>query len=265
MAIDIEALNKNKKISSIFKWSKYKLKFCKEHPDYFYPCGEIIFVGGQGSSKSLNAVLYTENLLKKYPKCKLKTNLLLKTYPIDNERIFEFKNMDDFFNIDNGEYGVIYLIDEIQLYFNSLESKNINSEVIQFISQLRKRRIHIVATSQVFGRLAKPLREQFSEIILCKCFGGLISYLQIIDKDSIENNDNGTTLKGRVKKKQWFFHDPKYYEEYDTSFVIERNKWVTEEEKKQGIYDTDLSVSIHEERRLNNGKYRLFNNNNNDK
>ena len=263
MAIDIQALNNNKKISSIVKRIKYQINFYKEHPDYFWACGEIIFVGGQGSSKTLNAVLYTENLLKKYPKCKLKTNLLLKSYPIDNERIFEFKNMDDFFNINNGEYGVIYLIDEIQLYFNSLESKNINPEVIQFISQLRKRRIHIVATSQVFGRLAKPLREQFSEVILCKCFKGYISTMQIIDKDSIENNDNGTTLKGKVKKKQWFFHDPSYYEEYDTSFVIERNKWVAEEEKRQGIYDTDLSVAIHEERSNNNGKFRLFNNHNN--
>ena len=65
----------------------------------------------------------------------------------------------------NGEKGVIYFIDEIQLYFNSLQSKNINMDVMTQISQQRKQRIHIIATSQVFGRMAKPLREQFSSVI----------------------------------------------------------------------------------------------------
>jgi hypothetical protein len=258
--IEWNSINKNKNPFSLVKWGKYQINFRIEHPDYFWPCGLIVFCGPQGSSKTLNATLYVENLLKQYPKCIIKTNIILTDFPFDNERVFEFKDMEDFFNIDNGEYGIIYFIDEIQLYFNSLQSKNINMDVINFISQLRKRRVHIVATSQVFGRLAKPLREQFSEVILCKCYFGCISYLQMINQDSIENNDNGTTIKGKVKKKSWFFHDPKYYEKYDTTYVIERNKWVAEEEKKLGIYDTEMSVAIHTEGGNKNGEHRLFNN-----
>ncbi len=71
-------------------------------------------------------------------------------------RVFEFCDNDDFKRYSNGEFGVIFLVDEIQLYMNSLESKNINIEVITQISQQRKQRKHIIATSQVFGRMAKP-------------------------------------------------------------------------------------------------------------
>lgn len=83
---------------------------------------------------------------------------------------FSIFNGDDLAKYSNGEFGVIYLIDEIQLYFNSLKSKNINPEVMVQISQQRKQRKHIVATSQVFGRMAKPLREQFSSVLVCKIF-----------------------------------------------------------------------------------------------
>ena len=46
--------------------------------------------------------------------------------------------------------------------------KNINPEVMTQISQQRKQRKHIVCTSQVFGRMAKPLREQFSAVVKCQ-------------------------------------------------------------------------------------------------
>ena len=49
-------------------------------------------------------------------------------YPEDIElylktnRVFPFNNQDDLQSYRNGEQGMIFLIDEIQLYFNSLES-----------------------------------------------------------------------------------------------------------------------------------------------
>ena len=245
--IEWNAIEKNKNPFKFFKWIKYKIKFRRENPEYFDPSGTLVFTGVQGSSKSLSATLYVEKLMKMYPSCKLVTNLQLKNYPFDNERVYRFINNDDFkkYSNINGNKGVIFFIDEIQLYLNSLASKNINMDVIQVLSQQRKQRIHLVATSQVFGRLAKPLREQFSEVIVCKCFLGFISYLQVINRDSIEDNDNGTTLKGKVSKKCFFLHDPKYYELYDTYYVVEQNNFIAEEEKKQGIYDTDLQVSIN--------------------
>ena len=228
----------------LFKWLSNKIKFRKSHPFYFEPCSLVCYVGSQGSGKTLSACLYVCKLMKLYPKAILVSNLKLKDFPFDNERVFEFRNGDDLLKYKNGDNGVIFLIDEIQLYFNSLQSKNINTDVMQVISQQRKQRIHIVSTSQVFGRMAKPLREQFSEIISCKCYFGNLQVNKLIDRDSIEDFDNGTTLKGKVKKKFWFFHSPKYYDLYDTYYVIQRNKFVSEEEKKINIYGTDYNVSI---------------------
>lgn len=263
---------------NLFKVFSFRRKFRKEHPLYFDADGLTIFVGPQGSGKTLSAVKYVESLLKFNPQAILVTNLFLKDFPIvsfndyvqinyynfidenfvfDEEKaycyyllenkVFEFLNQDDLSRYSNGERGVIYLIDEIQLYFNSLESKNINPDVMTQISQQRKQRKHIVCTSQVFGRMAKPLREQFSAVILCSNILNCIQYNKLVDRDSIEEYDNSTNLKGTVKKKFLWFHSPKDYESYDTYYVIQKNKFVSNEDKKEvGLYE-----------------YRLYNNNDN--
>ena len=172
--------------------------------------------------------------------------LLYNDY-LQNNRVFEFKNADDLSRYNNGELGVIFLIDEVQLYFNSLESKNINPDVMVQISQQRKQRKHIVCTSQVFGRMAKPLREQFSSVIICKNLLGFLQFNRLVDRDSISDTESttGTELKGQVKKRFLWLHNPKFYKRYDTYYVIKRNNFVSEEEKKLGIYGTDQQLSLN--------------------
>ena len=241
--IDSRSCNNSKNPFNLFKWLRYKRRFRKDHPYYFDPDGLTCFCGPQGSGKTLSATLYVENLLNTYPKALLVTNISLTDYPFDNEKVFPFQNADDLKKYSNGEYGVIFLIDEIQLYFNSLESKNINPEVMTQISQQRKQRKHIVCTSQVFGRMAKPLREQFSNVIICKNYFGFIQVNSLIDRDSIGEYDNGTNLKGDVKEKFFWFHKPSYYNKYDTYYVIDKNKFINQEEKKVDIYGYKLSDS----------------------
>lgn len=280
--INSKACKESLNPTNIFNWVSYKIKFAKEHPDYFYPDGLVVFTGPQGTGKTLSAVNYVENLMKMYPKAKLVTNLILNNYPIvtfkefynsyiqnlteeykknhtkkeilkiaynfylNDNRVFEFSNSDDLSRYSNDEFGVIYLIDEIQLYFNSLDSKNINPDVMVQISQQRKQRKHIVATSQVFGRMAKPLREQFSSVIVCKNFLGFIQFNRLIDRDSISDtaDTTSTTIEGQVKKRFLWFHSPKMYGKYDTYYVIKQNKFIAEEEKKIGIYGTEQSMCL---------------------
>lgn len=240
--VDIDCLRVSLNPKRLLDLIKYKFKFYKEHPNYFSSDGLTIFVGPQGSGKTLSAVNYVDNMMKKFPKCILVTNLFLNDYPFDGVRVFHFKNGNDLAKFSNGEYGVIFLIDEIQLYFNSLKSKNINPDVMVQISQQRKQRKHIVATSQVFGRMAKPLREQFSSVILCSRLLNCIQFNKLIDRDSIEDYDNGTTLKGKVLKKFLWFHSPKDFQKYDTYYVIQQNDFISEEEKRVDIYDNRLST-----------------------
>lgn len=254
------------------KLVQYRIEFRREHPDYFDPDGLVIFVGGQGTGKTLSAVNYVYKLLQAYPECKLVTNVALAGFPIvtfeewlissgwqgepedlgdarellfndyvRENRVFEFVDNDDFLRYFNGEYGVIFLVDEIHLYLSSLESKNINIEVVTQIAQQRKQRKHIVATSQVFGRMAKPLREQFSCVMACKNYFRTIQCNRLLDRDSMASEEStGTNLSGEVVKKFWWIHQPEMYRRYDTYQVIERGKFVSGSEQRN-IYALEES------------------------
>ena len=207
-----------------FKIINYRRKFAKNNPDYFYPDGLTIFVGCQGSGKTLSAVSYCRNLLKMYPKCIFVTNIDVFDFPIDNNRVFLFKNALDLQKYNNGQAGVLFLIDEIQLYFNSLESKNIDPEVMVQISQQRKQRKHIVATSQIFGRMAKPLREQFSNVIICRNYLNAFQVNSYVDRDSLDHDvSTDTNLVVKVKRKYIWFHKLSDYNSYDTYKLIDNN------------------------------------------
>ena len=234
--ISYEAMKENLNPLNLFKKLKYDYVFYKNNPTYFRPDGLVVFVGGQGTGKTLSAVNYVYNLLEFYPKAKIITNIDLLEYPIDNERVFRFTCAEDLKKYKNGKEGVIFLIDEIQLYFNSLGSKNINMDVMTQISQQRKQRIHIVATSQVFGRMAKPLREQFSCVILCKSYFNFIQKNSLIDRDSIDGEEStGTNISGKVVKNFWFFRSPEMFKRYDTYAVIQNDN-LEVSTTKQDIY-----------------------------
>lgn len=262
MSVDSVSLKGSHKLGDLWHTLSYRVNFRKNNPTYFDADGLIVFVGSQGSGKTLSAVQYTIKLLKAYPKSKLCTNLMLKDYPIVTfndwlkvhypkivyqslnagklseqikkelfeeykalNRVFPFNDNDDLTRYENLDEGIIFLIDEIQLYMNSLESKNINMAVMTEISQQRKQRKHIVATSQVFGRLAKPLREQFSNVVQCKCILNLIQFNQLIDKDSIEDSADDMKLKGKVLHNYIWFHSPNLYDQYDTYYKVQKHKF----------------------------------------
>lgn len=244
MAASGFALKEDLGILNIYKQIKYNHDFYIANPTYFRPDGLLIFCGPQGSGKTLSAVNYVYNLKKIYPFSIIVSNLELKDFPFDNKRVFLFKEAKDLTRFKNGKEGVIFLIDEIQLYFNSLGSKNIDIDVMTQISQQRKQRIHIVATSQVFGRMSKQLREQFDTVIYCqKKFFGLMQKNQLINRNSLDTEEStGTNLKGKVVRTYRYFKNPLSFERYDTYKVIE-NKNLKIERKDNDIYGNRLSSS----------------------
>ena len=125
---------------------------------------------------------------------------------------------------------------------NSLECKNINIEVMTQISQQRKQRKHIVCTSQVFGRMAKPLREQFSSVVVCKCMFRCLQNNMLVDRDDMDGETStDTTVKGMCSQRFVWFHTPAMYKRYDTYYVIEKGKFADNENRKGDIYGTGLS------------------------
>lgn len=207
--------------SGLYKSVKYKADFRRQHPEYFDPEGLMVFCGPQGSGKTLSAVQYCRKILNQYPNCKFVTNVEIADLPEQTE-VIEYDGLDSLMGISNGYAGVLYLIDEIHLEFNSLESKNMSIEEMTEFAQQRKQRKHIVGTSQVFMRLAKPLREQIKNVVLCKNFFGLVQHNQLIDgTTAVEENGK---LQCQVLGNYWWFHRPELYACYDTYAKMKRYK-----------------------------------------
>lgn len=214
-----EFLYGSKNFLELFKTLNYKRKFRKEHTDYFQPDGILIFCGWQGSGKTISAVNYISQLSYWYPKAIICTNTdLTNLNPVST--VVEYDGIRSLTELNNGEFGVIYFIDEIQLEYNSLESRNIPIEVFVEISQQRKQRKHIVGTSQVYERLAKPFREQIRWIVSCKNFLGCIQFNRLIDGQTATEKD-GILYYEKSKPFIWF-HTPSLYAGYDTFAKMKR-------------------------------------------
>lgn len=267
-----KALHEDFHFRTLFDWIKYKIQFRKDHPFYFEPSGTCMFVGSQGSGKTLSGVNYIYNIMQDFPHCILVTNVRMTDYPfnahlsrdelsneytlrddvsqrrIDTSYVFEnhprvvveYTGLDCLKYINNGEYGVLYFIDELHLELNGLESKNIDIDVITEISQQRKQRKHIVGTSQVFMRLAKPVREQIKDIILCKNFFDCLQFNKLIDGESaVEVNGK---IKAVCKHRSFYLHSPEYYGRYDTFAKMKRlnNEWQGHSREPVNFFDVPV-------------------------
>lgn len=174
--------------------------------------GINIFCGPQGSGKTLSLVHYLKKLLKDFPKAIIVTNMELN-FPIE-QKIIPYTGFNDF-KLENGIYGVIYVLDEIHLILNSLESKGVPLSVIVELSQQRKQRKLILGSSQIYSRMAKPLREQIKNVIVCRNLFGVFQLNYLIDAFSTEEGSDGK-LKYKKLKTSFFFHRKEDYLAYDT-------------------------------------------------
>lgn len=151
--------------------------------------------------------------------------------------VIEYNGIDCLKKLENGELGILYLIDEIHLEFNSLESKNIPIEVMIEVSQQRKQRKQIVGTSQVYMRMAKPLREQIKNVVICRNFFNCVQLNRLVDGET-SHEENGKLVFDTQKYILWF-HTTKLYKAYDTYKKMKRysNEW--KGVKRSSIYNND--------------------------
>lgn len=209
-------------------WDKlcYDFHFSETHPNFFHPDGFLCFTGAQGQGKTLSAVQYIHRLVLAYPEVLLITNCYLN-FPDWNGVQLRYTGYQQMQQIDNGYKGVILFLDEIQAEFNSLESKKIDPAWFSVICQQRKRRIHVVGTAQLFSRVAKPWREQFTACIRCRGWFDFIQYNQVISLDDVEEDENGNIVSEKASMGRFWFRDPALYDMYDTWERVERKESVT--------------------------------------
>lgn len=216
---EVDFLHHNVCIPNFLDSLIHKIKF--SNPDELAVNGLIAFCGVQGSGKTLSATLYLKKLMDYYPKLICVSNISLNYNFFDSSRIIPYTGISQMHDISNGVYGVVFFLDEIQLEFNSLESKQMTTPIFELVCQQRKQRKHIIGTTQVFARLAKPFREQFKYAILCEHLIGSFFSQHVHSAINVSYEDDiRTELKPLFKK--YYFACPSDFSMYDTYEVINR-------------------------------------------
>lgn len=200
----------------LFSNLRYKFWFVRSNPDFFYPSGIWVFTGPQGAGKTLSAVQCLCRLKSQYPFALVVSNIELDV-PFEYELFSDYSQLS---SVDNGIRGVIFFLDEIHVLWNSLESKNVPISEMASFCQMRKSRRVIIGTSQVYGRIAKPIREQLQWVVICRNHFDIIQHNSLCDPmDTVERDG---MIHPVVKRNFWFFHSVGVYRSYDTLRKVER-------------------------------------------
>lgn len=225
-----------------FFYYKY-LDLLNAKKDYFKLYGLRLYCGRQGAGKTIGLVYDLERYRKRYPRAKIYTNFGYKhqTAPLTS--------LNDLLNpsLKNGTDGVIFAIDEIQNEFSCANSKDFPETLLSQVTQQRKQRVCILATSQVFTRVAKPLREQCFIVVVCQTLFSRYTRLKYYDADDyIEYADNPSRDKRRKLRKkdyQSFVQTDSLRDLYNSYLLIERLSRVGFAPKQQVINTTNIVVS----------------------
>ena len=203
----------------LFRTLSYKLRFAQNNPDYFYPAGIWVFCGPQGSGKTLSMVRCLKRMLKEYPKAMVCSNIEIKGLGVP---VIPFEEYEQLLTLSNGVNGIIFAIDELHVLWNSLESKEIPISEMATFCQMRKDRRVILGTSQVYSRIAKPIREQLQYVIECRNFASVLQVNEVLDPAYCLERD-GNLEAQKIATRIWF-HTPELYSSYDTLFKIQKAK-----------------------------------------
>lgn len=192
-------------------------------PEFFRHQGCVIFTGRQGAGKTIAMVEYAMRMQEEYPLAKCISNI---KYAYQDDELTHWRQLIDY---KNGKRGLIVIMDELQNWFSSNQSRNFPPEMLSVITQNRKNRRIILGTSQSFHLLAKSIRTQATEVRECLTIFGAITIVRrrepILDAD-------GDVVDWRNRGIYFFVHNKKLREAYDT--------WqVTESLAKSGFIERD--------------------------
>lgn len=183
------------------------------NPNHLKDTGLFIFCGEQGSGKTIAAVEFMLRYKKLYKYLKVYTNI---AFTHQEGKIIHWR---DLIGKNNGEFGMIAFLDEIQTWFSSNESKDFPSEMLTDICQQRKQRKILLGTAQVFSRVAKPIREQTTKIFLPMTFAGCLT---IVRMTKPQYWDDEKQKFNRYTGWYFFVHTDVIRNSFDTYEKVER-------------------------------------------
>lgn len=197
--------------------------------------GQWIFSGVQRSGKTLLLMHMVKMIIEQYPKCMIVSNISIFGVPC-----IPYQGPEDFDKYNNGKDGIIFILDEIQALYSSMESKNMPLSLIQVWSQSSKNRRLILGTTQRYSRAAKAVREQTSYHYECKKPVLAVFYrYRVLDGSNYDDDGKYMTPEGEeMPKFQMYIPSLKVMQMYNTLEVVKRPELQEppKEEKKNGYY-----------------------------
>lgn len=180
-------------------------------PNTFGVYGMHLLCGEQGSGKTTLMAYLIRKYKTIYPRVKVRSNFdcKIQDFPLTDWKELTLNT--------NGIYGEIDCIDEVQNWFSSNQSRNFPPDMLTIITQQRKVRRCILATSQVFTRVAKPIRENTYLMYYPFTVLGCITFVRVYKPVLDEQGD----LKEKKLRKFFFFvHDKELREMFDSYKTI---------------------------------------------
>ncbi len=212
---------------------QYAYDIMTRDPDEFNYYGLHMFCGEQGSGKTISVTEFLLFLQSKYPNLKVRTNM---HYKYQDSQLYHWKQL---IKNDNGIYGQVEVIDEIQTWFSSNESRNFPPTMLTEISQQRKQRKMLIGTAQVFSRISKPIREQVTFVYLPKTYLGCLT---VVSMAKASDYDYELNKFKKIIKRYFFVHSDKIRNAYDTYSKVERYKEVGFQENNIYIDNTSNTI-----------------------
>lgn len=174
--------------------------------------GLYCFTGAQGAGKTLNLIHTLLAIRNEYPNVTVVSNIHLS-----NVEYIPYTGIEDFDRYSRD--GIVYVIDEIQTLFCSLESKKMPPETLAIWCQNRKNKRVILSTSQRFNRVAKGIREQVRYHI--DCGPKILCFYRYRVIDATLYDENGQ-LPSDYKMPRYRLYVPKWHAffSYNTDEVV---------------------------------------------
>lgn len=145
-----------------------------------------------------------------------------------------YRGIQDFKLYNNGSKGLIFIIDEIQTLYSSLESVKMPVTDLTVWSQNRKNRRVILGTSQRFTRVTKGIREQCTYNYECRRFlGGFINRYRVLEGDNYD--DNGRYIGEKEPRYHFYIPHVSVMRMYDTHQCVYPYKSVSKSKSNEEV------------------------------
>lgn len=206
-----------------YKFSDFKAlrAVLKSGKKPFNEYGLRLYSGCQGAGKTMSMVEQLVGYREQYPGLLIATNFGFCLQDLEITSLEEIPLLSRIAR-ENGYTGVCIGWDEIQNDFDN-QVRSFPISILRTITQQRKQGIKILSTSQVFTRVAKPIREQTFEVVECKTFAGRWTFQQWRDPIEyeyfIQNPDKDKKIS--CKKRYNFIQTDKLRDMFDSYAVID--------------------------------------------